>query len=183
MTQQGNTLTAQASSLTSLQATVGQNSAAIESTQQAVAGLDGDLSAMWSVKLGVTSGGKYYAAGMGIGVENTPAGMQTQVLFQADRFAVINTANGAISSPFVIQNGQVFINSAIIGIGTIGMAQIASALQSTDYIPGQRGWRLTQSGQFELNSTVAGQGRLVMTNQLIAIYDVNGALRVRLGIW
>nr|WP_275045044.1 DUF1983 domain-containing protein [Pseudomonas citronellolis] len=183
VTQQGDALTAQASSLSQLSAEVDDASAAVQTTQQAVAGLQDGLQAMYSVKLQVTSNGKIYGAGMGIGIENTPSGMQSQVLFQADRFAVINTANGAISTPFVIQSGQVYINSAIIGDSTIGMAKIADVLQSTDYIAGQRGWRLTKAGSFELNSTVAGQGRLVMTNQRIEIYDVNGVLRVRLGIW
>jgi predicted phage tail protein len=119
---------------------------------------------------------------MGLGIENTPEGMQSQVLFQADRFAVINTANGVITTPFVIQGGQVFINSAVIGDGTIDMAKIATALQSTDYVAGQQGWRLDKAGTFEINGSVAGQGRVRITNQLVEVYDLN-RLRVRLGIW
>ncbi|MNI39314.1 hypothetical protein D3C73_934940 [compost metagenome] len=64
---------------------------------------------------------------MGIGIENTPAGMQSQVLFLADRFAVMNTANGATATPFVIQNGQVIINNALIGTAAITNAMIADA--------------------------------------------------------
>lgn len=162
-------------------ATADGASAAVQQVSQAQASTDGALSAMWSVKLGVTSDGKYYGAGMGVGIENTPAGMQSQVLFQADRFAVINVANGAISTPFVIQGGQVFINSAIIGDGTITTAKIASTLQSTDYVAGQSGWRLTKAGQFELNAAVAGQGRMAITNRAVKVYDGSGVLRVQLG--
>lgn len=163
------------------QAKANDASAAVQQVSQAQADTAGKLAAMWSVKLAVTSGGKYYAAGMGIGIENTPSGMQSQVLFQADRFAVINTANGVISTPFVIQGGQVFINSAVIGDSTITMAKIASALQSLDYVAGSKGWRLTQAGEFELNSSVAGQGRMTITHRAIKVFDANGVKRVQLG--
>ncbi|MFD2404936.1 DUF1983 domain-containing protein [Azorhizophilus paspali] len=169
------------SRIDTVEATAGSNTAAIQQTSQALAGLDGELSAMWSVKLQVMQDGTYYAAGMGLGIENTPAGMQTQVLFQADRFAVINIANGAISTPFVIQGGQVFINSAVIGDGTIDMAKIATALQSTNYIAGQQGWRLGKDGSFEINGTIAGSGRTVITNSGVKVYDSNDVLRVELG--
>ncbi len=166
-----------------LQAAVGENSSAIQTTQQTVASLNGDLSAMYSVKLQLTQDGKYYAAGMGLGIENTPQGMQSQVLFQADRFAVINTANGVISTPFVIQGGQVFINSAVIGDASITMAKIADTLQSTNFVAGQQGWRLTKSGTFEINGSVSGQGRMQITHQLLQVWDANNVRRIRLGIW
>ncbi|MFC2974702.1 DUF1983 domain-containing protein [Azotobacter bryophylli] len=164
-----------------VEAAAGENSAAIQQTSQALASLDGSLQAMWSVKLQVTQDGKYYAAGMGLGIENTPAGLQSQILFQADRFAVINTANGAISTPFVIQSGQVFINSAVIGDGTITSAKIAGYLQSTNYVAGQTGWKLSLDGPFEINGAVANKGRMMMNNQAIKFWDANNVLRVQLG--
>lgn len=164
-----------------LQAAVGDNTSAIQTTQQAVASLDGELATMYSIKLGITQDGKYYAAGMGLGIENTPSGMQSQVLFQADRFAVINTANGVITTPFVIQGGQVFINSAVIGDASITMAKIADALQSTNYVAGQQGWRLDKSGTFEINGSVAGQGRMQMTHRALKFWDGNNVLRVQAG--
>lgn len=170
-------------SVNAAQTTANQAVASVQVVSDAQATTDGKLQAMYSVKLGVTSNGQYYAAGMGLGIENTPQGMQSQVLFQADRFAVINVANGQIATPFVIQGGQVFINSAVIGDGTIDMAKIATALQSTNYVAGQQGWRLDKSGNFEINGSVAGQGRLKITNQLIEVFDSNNMRRVRLGIW
>jgi len=166
-----------------LQAAVGENSSAIKTTQQTVASLNGDLSAMYSVKLQLTQDGKYYGAGMGIGIENTPEGMQSQVLFQADRFAVINVANGQITTPFVIQGGQVYINSAVIGDASITMAKIADSLQSTNYVANQQGWRLDKAGTFEINGSVAGQGRMQITHQLLQVWDANNVRRIRLGIW
>lgn len=165
------------------QAKADSASASVQTVSQAQATTDGKLAAMWSVKLGLTADGKYYGAGMGIGVENTPQGMQSQVLFQADRFAVINVANGQITTPFVIHGGQVYINSAVIGDASITMAKIADSLQSTNYVANQQGWRLDKTGAFEINGMVAGQGRLKITNQLIEVFDSNDMRRVRLGIW
>lgn len=100
-----------------VQASAGNNASAVQQTSTALAQLDGKLQAMYSVKVGVTADGKYYGAGMAIGVENSPVGMQSQVLFTADRFAIINKISGAstITTPFVVENGQVFMNSAFIG--------------------------------------------------------------------
>jgi predicted phage tail protein len=181
-TARADAISAMALRIDTVEAELGEDLAAtVQQTSEAVASLDGELRAMYSVKLAVTSNGEYYAAGMGIGIENTPEGMQSQVLFQADRFAVINVADGKITTPFVIQGGQVFINSAVIGDGTIDMAKIASALQSTDYVAGQTGWRLTKAGEFEMNGYVSGQGRLSMTHQAIKVFDGSGVLRVQLG--
>jgi len=169
------------SRIDTVQATANGAAASVQTVSQAQATTDGKLQAMYSVKLGVTSNGQYYAAGMGLGIENTPQGMQSQVLFQADRFAVINVANGQITTPFVIQGGQVFINSAVIGDGTIDMAKIATALQSTNYVAGQQGWRLDKSGTFEINGSEAGQGRMQLTNRALKFWDGNDVLRIQAG--
>lgn len=163
------------------QAKADSASASVQTVSQAQATTDGKLQAMYSVKLGVTAAGKYYGAGMGLGIENTPQGMQSQVLFQADRFAVINVANGQITTPFVIQNSKVYMDVALIGDGTIDMAKIATALQSTNYVAGQQGWRLDKSGTFEINGSVAGQGRMQMTHRALKVFDAANVLRVQLG--
>ncbi|MEK7492164.1 MAG: DUF1983 domain-containing protein, partial [Pseudomonadota bacterium] len=79
------------------------------------------------MKVGVTQDGKYYGAGMAIGIDNEAGAVQSQILFQADRFALLNVANGAVTSPFVVQNGQTFISQAFIGVGWITSAMIANA--------------------------------------------------------
>lgn len=120
----------------------------------------GKLKDMWSVKVGKTVDGKLYTAGIGVGVENTPEGMQSQVLILADRFAVLNTADGqgsAVSVPFAIEGGQVFINSAFIKDAAIDSAKIAQQIQSSNYIDGQRGWAIDKSGAAQFHQvTVRG---------------------------
>ncbi|HIC0647688.1 TPA: host specificity protein J, partial [Enterobacter kobei] len=97
---------ASATKINSLTVTVNGQTAAITQTANAVADINGNISAMYNIKVGVAANGQYYAAGMGIGVENTPSGMQSQVIFLADRFAVTTAAGNGVALPFVIQNGQ-----------------------------------------------------------------------------
>lgn len=140
-----------------------------------------DLDAMIGIKAGVTKDGKYYGAGMGVGVEKTPDGMQTEVLFLADRLALINLENSAISAPFVIQNGQTFIRSAFIQDGTITSAKIGEYIQSNNYVPGVSGWRWSKDGTMENNGTGAG-GRRVETPGDTKVYYPNGQLAIAMGI-
>ncbi|MDD1150414.1 DUF1983 domain-containing protein [Pseudomonas sp. TNT2022 ID357] len=154
----------------------GETGAQIEEIKKVVNDLDEGLSAMWAVKLGVTKDGKYYQAGMGVGIENTPEGMQSQVLFLADRFAVMQDVNGTPVSPFVVQNGQTVINEAVIGKATISWLKIGDDVQSDDYIPGQRGWRLGKSGGLEFNGRSVGGSRLNINNTGVRLYYPNGRL-------
>ncbi|HID6868727.1 TPA: host specificity protein J, partial [Enterobacter hormaechei] len=131
---------ATATQINGITATINGHTSAITTNAQAIANVNGDLKAMYSIKVGVSSNGQYYAAGMGIGVENTPSGMQSQVIFLADRFAVTHQAGATVTLPFVIQNGQVFIRDALIGDGTISNAKIGNYIQSNDYVAGSVGW-------------------------------------------
>lgn len=148
---------ASATKINSLTVTVNGQTAAINQTAQAVADVNGNLSAMYNIKVSVDSNGRQYAAGMGIGVENTPSGMQSQVLFLADRFAVMSQAGGAVTLPFVIQNGQTFIRASFIQDGTIENAKIGNYIQSNNYAAGSAGWKLNKAGDAEFNNvTVRG---------------------------
>ncbi|HAS1554088.1 TPA: DUF1983 domain-containing protein, partial [Enterobacter hormaechei] len=121
---------ATATQINGITATINGHTSAITTNAQAIANVNGDLKAMYSIKVGLSSNGQYYAAGMGIGVENTPSGMQSQVIFLADRFAVTHQAGATVTLPFVIQNGQTIIRDTVIGDGTIGNAKIGSYIQS-----------------------------------------------------
>ncbi|WP_024551910.1 host specificity protein J [Franconibacter helveticus 513] len=173
---------ATATQIDSLTVSVNGTTAAVTTNAQAIASLSGSLSAMYSIKVGVDANGVKYAAGMGLGVENTPSGMQSQVIFLADRFAVMSQAGSAVSLPFVIQNGQTFIRDTFIQDGTITNAKIGSFIQSSNYVAGSAGWRLDKSGTFERNAA-NGAGRTVDNGVLRLVYDANGTLRIRDGLW
>ncbi|HBA4337447.1 phage tail tip fiber protein [Escherichia coli] len=148
---------AMATKVNSITATVNGHTSAITTNAQAIANVNGDLSAMYNIKVGVSSNGQYYAAGMGIGVENTPSGMQSQVIFLADRFAVTTAAGNSVALPFVIQNGETFIRASFIQDGTIENAKIGNYIQSNNYAAGSAGWKLNKTGDAEFNNvTVRG---------------------------
>ncbi|MDU5454482.1 MAG: phage tail protein [Pseudescherichia vulneris] len=168
-----------ASQITSLTATIGGVSAAVTTNAQATADINNNLNAMLSIKVGIDANGMRYAAGMGLGVQNTPSGMQSQVIFLADRFAVMSQAGSAVTLPFVIQNGQTFIRDSFIQDGTITNAKIGAYIQSNNYVPGSVGWRLDKGGTFE-NYGSDGTGAMKQTNTTISIRDAN-RLRVQIG--
>ncbi|HGL5832869.1 TPA: phage tail protein [Enterobacter kobei] len=170
-----------ATQINSLKVTVNGQSAAIIQNSQVSADINNNLNAMYSIKVAVDANGKQYAAGMGIGVQNTPAGMQSQVLFLADRFAVMTQAGGAVTLPFVIQNGQVFIRDTFIQDGTISNAKIGNFIQSNNYVAGSVGWKLDKSGTFENYGSTAGEGAMKQTNQTISVKDGSNVLRVQVG--
>ncbi|EQB4422206.1 host specificity protein J [Enterobacter hormaechei] len=172
---------ATATQINGITATINGHTSAITTNAQAIANVNGDLKAMYSIKVGLSSNGQYYAAGMGIGVENTPSGMQSQVIFLADRFAVTHQAGATVTLPFVIQNGQVFIRDALIGDGTISNAKIGNYIQSNNYVAGSVGWRLDKGGTFENYGSTAGEGSMKQTNQTISVRDSRNVLRVQIG--
>ncbi|HGG8805299.1 TPA: host specificity protein J [Enterobacter hormaechei subsp. hoffmannii] len=172
---------ATATQINGITATINGHTSAITTNAQAIANVNGDLKAMYSIKVGVSSNGQYYAAGMGIGVENTPSGMQSQVIFLADSFAVTHQAGATVTLPFVIQNGQVFIRDALIGDGTINNNKIGNYIQSNNYVAGSVGWRLDKGGTFENYGSTAGEGAMKQTNQTINVKDANNVLRVQIG--
>ncbi|MFX2691449.1 phage tail protein [Enterobacter hormaechei] len=172
---------ATATQINGITATINGHTSAITTNAQAIANVNGDLKAMYSIKVGVSSNGQYYAAGMGIGVENTPSGMQSQVIFLADRFAVTHQAGATVTLPFVIQNGQVIIRDALIGDGTINNNKIGNYIQSNNYVAGSVGWRLDKGGTFENYGSTAGEGAMKQTNQTISVKDANNVLRVQIG--
>ncbi|WP_248284576.1 phage tail tip fiber protein, partial [Pseudomonas urethralis] len=73
----------------------------------------------------VAAGGGYKFAGIGLGIENGPGGLQSQFLISADQFAIYNeNTPGKPSTPFAVRGTETFIDSAFIQNGTITDAKI-----------------------------------------------------------
>ncbi|MCP2121944.1 UNVERIFIED_ORG: putative phage tail protein [Pantoea agglomerans] len=189
---------AMATQVNSITATVNGHTSAITTNAQAIANVNGDLKAMYSIKVGLSSNGQYYAAGMGIGVENTPSGMQSQVIFLADRFAVTHQAGATVTLPFVIQNGQTFIRNTVIGEGTIDNTKIGSYIQSTTWDgTGNVGWHINKSGYATFNNVTVrgsiyatngnfsfnGSGNTTVINGNGLTVNIPGGGRIVLGTW
>ncbi|KVH78373.1 host specificity protein [Burkholderia ubonensis] len=175
---------AMAQQITTVQAKAEEAAAAVQTVAQSYADLNGRVAASYQIKTQVTADGRTYVAGIGVGVDNSSGVVESQVLVSASRFAVIDPNNGGVLGvPFVVQGGQVFLRQALIGAGWITNAMIGSYIQSDNYVAGRQGWRLDKSGWFEINAADGSGNRLVMDGSSVRVYDGNGVLRVRMGMW
>ena len=154
-------------------------SASVQEIKEAQATTDGKLSAMHGVKLQLSKDNKWVNAGYTIGIDGKT--LQSTTIFDTNNFLIRNGVNGQSQTMFAVQGSQTIIRSALIGDATITMAKIGGDLYSTNYVAGKSGWRLQQDGTFEINTTVAGQGRIEINNKGMRVFDENGRIRVKIG--
>ncbi|HFF9357976.1 TPA: phage tail protein, partial [Escherichia coli] len=99
-----------------LKASVDGNTATIQEQATAIADTNKKVSTAWTLKMETsTSGGQKYVAGIALGIDTTGL---SQFLVQADRFGLVNSVNGKITTPFVIENSVAYMNGAYIKDGT-----------------------------------------------------------------
>uniref|UniRef100_UPI0035A22457 host specificity protein J n=5 Tax=Pseudomonas mosselii TaxID=78327 RepID=UPI0035A22457 len=166
-----------------LDAKIGQTNATVQTVSQAQANLEGKASTMWSVKMQLNAQGQFVAAGIGLGIENGPAGLQSQFLVSADRFAVVNNINGALSSPFVVQGGQVFINQAFINTAYIQQIVLGMTLRSQAV--NSQGLPLIELNMVTGAVAIRGQdasGSTLITNGQVNTYYTSGNPATKMGI-
>ncbi|EPC6758909.1 phage tail tip fiber protein [Escherichia coli O5:H11] len=167
------------SRIDTLKASVDGNTATIKQQATAIADTEKKVSTAWTLKMETsTSGGQKYVAGIALGIDSTGL---SQFLVQADRFGLVNSVNGKITTPFVVENSIAYMNGAYIKDGTITNAKVGD-LQSTNFVSGRSGWRFGKNGALEINGNSGGNGRLVINGQRIDVYDDNNVLRVRIGL-
>ncbi|HFL2850017.1 TPA: phage tail protein [Pseudomonas aeruginosa] len=155
------------------------NEANIQTTSQAVTSLDGNVKALYSVKLQAHVNGQKYAAGWQLGFDSGTS--VTTMAFQADRFLWFNSSSGQTVAPVSIVGGQMFINNAMIQDGSITNAKIGNVIQSTALgANGEPLWKLDKGGAFTMNSATSG-GFMRQTAEAIKVYDGNLVLRVQIG--
>lgn len=140
-----------------LSARIGENSAALDQKLDSWADVNG-VGSMYTMKLGLKYNGQEYNSGMALQLTAQGNNVVSQVLFIADRFAIIrNAESGDYTLPFVVQNDQVFMNNALIQDGSITNAKIGNVIQSNNYIAGEQGWMINKNGGSEFqNTTVRG---------------------------
>lgn len=113
---------------------------------------------MYGVNLGLKYKGKEYKAGMNLMLVGEGNNAKSQFLFSADRFAIIPSLDrGDLKTlPFVVENNQVFMQSALIKDGTITNAKIGDFIKSNNW-DGNNGWYIGKDGWSSfLNVTVRG---------------------------
>ncbi|WP_426784504.1 phage tail tip protein J-related protein [Serratia sp. 2C06] len=161
---------------TTLKAQMGENTAQLQQVSEVQADVNGKLSATWMVKVEVDANGNPVVGGVALGVDSEG---NSQFLVDANRFAIINRANGQVVVPFVIQNGQMFVNEGFINYAAITLAKIGE-LRSSNYVPGRSGTIMKSDGTFEISGK-GSAGQLTIQNNSIRLHDSNGVLRVAIG--
>lgn len=136
--------------------------------------------AQYGVKLGLKYNGVEYSAGMSMELVGSGAGVKSQFIFDANRFAISNgvgSGSGQWALPFVVESNQVFIQSAVIKDGSITNAKIGNRIQSNNYVQGSHGWAIDKSGFAELsNATV--RGSLYANNGNFAFNGTNNTVQI-----
>lgn len=166
-----------------VQSNLGTTNATVQQISTAQAALNGKVNATWSVKLGLTSGGTYYAAGFGLGLENQGGTFQSSFVVLANRFAVMNPVGEGLIVPFAVQNGQVFIDDALISKLAVQKAIVGNSINSSE---------LANDGTPIMRMDFAS-GTIIMLNKTATAYTVynrrgidmviNGIRRIRMGEW
>jgi predicted phage tail protein len=176
--------TALGTRITTVQTTAGNNTAAIQTVSTAQATTAGKVNTSWTVRMEANTQGQYVAAGIALGIGNEGGLLQSQFLVRADRFAIVNGSTTTTTAPFVVQNGQVFMNEALISKAMITNGIIGSTLSSSAYT----NWGPPIMVQdFANGQLVAYSADRVNTYVVFNRYGVqvvvDGVLRVRMGTW
>ncbi|PNG28949.1 host specificity protein [Pseudomonas protegens] len=165
--------------ISTVQTNLNGATAAIAENKEAIQDVDGKVSLTWSVRLQYTSAtGEYKWAGVGLGLENGPGGLQSKFVIDADMFAI---QQGGIV-PFAVEGGQVFMRSAFIQDGSIDMLKIGSNLQSSNYVPNESGWAFLPDGTFQMMGNAPGGARLMINNKGLFVFHPNGVKAIDLSV-
>ncbi|MEW5512066.1 DUF1983 domain-containing protein [Pseudomonas asiatica] len=161
-----------------VQSQMGDVSASVQQVSETIAGVDGKVSAMTTIKAETTSGGRRVMAGLALGSD----GETSEILAYAQRFAIVDESSGQMTLPFVVSNGQVFINQAVINQAFIQNLVLGMTLRSQAV--NSQGLPLIEINLVTGAFTVRGQdsnGSTLLNNGGLYVYDANGIERTAVG--
>ena len=161
-----------------LEASISQTAASVQQVSEAVVGVDGRVRAQTTIKAQTIVGGKKVMAGLSVGTD----GDTSEILAFAQRFGVVDEVSGQLILPFVVQGGQVFINSAVIN--TAFIQQIVAGMTIRSAALNAQGLPLLEinfaAGTFTLRGQDAN-GSTLLNNGGLYVYDANGIERTAVG--
>ncbi|MGO0633166.1 phage tail tip fiber protein [Pseudomonas sp. SAR267] len=169
---------ATAKRIDTVQVQQGETNAAVQQVSQAVVGLDGKVNAQVTIKAQTIAGGRKVTAGLALGSN----GETSEFLAFAQRFAVVDEVGGQVVAPLVVQNGQVFINTALINQAFIQQIILGMTLRSQAV--DSQGRPLIELNMVNGTFTLRGQdasGSVLINNGGLYVYDANGVERVAAG--
>ena len=161
-----------------LQVNLNQTTASVEQVSKAVVDVNGRVSAQTTIKAETIVGGRKVMAGLALGSD----GDTSEILAFAQRFAIIDEVTGQLRTPFVVQNGQVFINYAMIDTAFIQNLVLGMTLRSSAV--NAKGLPLLEinipQGMLTLRSPGAG-GSTTLNNNGLLVQDEDDSVRLRAG--
>ncbi|WP_315361217.1 DUF1983 domain-containing protein, partial [Neisseria bacilliformis] len=171
---------AEAQKRTTLETKLGQTTAKVEQTSQALTTLEGKVRAVYGIKAETIAGGRKVFAGLTLGADGQTG--ESEVLVWADKFAVVEPATKKISPVFTVAGGKVAVSGDVIADGTVQGRHIAAGVKLiTPEIVGAGGlFRLDKNGTVTMQSSPNKVG-LKINGDAIEVYDENGVLRVKMG--
>lgn len=141
-----------AEQVNTLNSKYGDMSATVQQTASTVADINGRLGAQWGVKVATGNGGTPVVAGIQLGINGSG---QSQFLVSANNFGIYTPgAAGNQVMAFAVEGATAYLRSAMIKEASIDFAKISDTIQSTNYVPGQQGWRIAKGGGSEFHNVL-----------------------------
>ena len=162
---------ANAQQINALTAKVGNAESTVSQVSSAVAGLNGKVSSMHTIKTQAIAGGRTAVAGIALGANQE----ESSVIVMADKFGIVANANdGNVKPVFSVANGQVGIRGDLVVAGSVTRDKFsagsgANLLYNPVFFPDNNGkpfgWRDVQTsdgnfsvGAFRLDHENSGFG-------------------------
>ncbi|MBW9244976.1 TipJ family phage tail tip protein [Pseudomonas paracarnis] len=169
---------AQAKVSETLQSSIGQTSASVQSVSETVVQLNGKVLAQTTMKAQTIVDGRKVVSGLAFGAN----GEQSEFLIFAQRFAVVNEVNGKVDPMFVLENGQAVFNTAIISKAIIQEIILGMVLRSPTV--DSKGRPLLEINIPAGTVIVRGEGTdgsSLLDNSGISVFDANEKRRGKFG--
>ena len=143
---------ANAQQINALTAKVGNTESTVSQVSSAVAGLNGKVSSMHTIKTQAIAGGRTAVAGIALGANHE----ESSVIVMADKFGIVANANdGNVKPVFSVANGQVGIRGDLVVAGSVTRDKLSSGgggnlfynpifANPTNGVP--HGWTLFETG-------------------------------------
>lgn len=115
---------ANAQQINALTAKVGKTESTVSQVSSAVAGLNGKVSSMYTIKTQAIAGGRTAVAGIALGANHE----ESSVIVMADKFGIVANANdGNVKPVFSVANGQVGIRGDLVVAGSVTRDKLSSS--------------------------------------------------------
>lgn len=145
---------ANAQQISALTAKVGNTESTVSQVSSVVAGLNGKVSSMHTIKTQAIAGGRTAVAGIALGANHE----ESSVIVMADKFGIVANANdGNVKPVFSIADGQVGIRGDLVVAGSVTRDKLSSGgggnlLDNPIFANDAYGW-----GENRGNGALAGQ--------------------------